>query len=177
MAPSDAADGSTGYVCALTSSQGQDRASLSLVAGSNRADLCSRASLQLRGSPYRLTEEVDRYNNHQVHSTTSEIPALRFEHARIAGNSFFRPFSIPKPYSSPKDVFCLRETRIVNGYRKISLFNHEIEMPHVPVREQVELHLIPNLPQNALEIRFWFQQKMVHSLALPLDQNLSTFQL
>lgn len=124
-----------------------------------------------------LREEVDRYNNHQVHSTTGEIPALRFEHARIAGNSFFRPFSIPKPYSSPKDVFCLRETRIVNGYRKISLFNHEIEMPHVPVREQVELHLIPNLPQNALEIRFWFQQKMVHSLALPLDQNLSTFQL
>jgi len=124
-----------------------------------------------------LREEVDRYNNHQVHSTTGEIPALRFEHARIAGNSFFRPFSIPKPYSSPKDVFCLRETRIVNGYRKISLFNHEIEMPHVPVREQVELHLVPNLPQNALEIRFWFQQKMVHSLALPLDQNLSTFQL
>jgi len=28
--------------------------------------------------------------------------------------------------------------------RRISLFNHEIEVPHVPLREKVELHLIPH---------------------------------
>ena len=34
-----------------------------------------------------LREEVDRYNNHQVHSTTKEIPAARFAKAIAAGNS------------------------------------------------------------------------------------------
>ena len=29
-----------------------------------------------------LKEEVDRYNNHQVHSTTGEVPSLRFDKAR-----------------------------------------------------------------------------------------------
>src|SRR4030042_1517401 len=71
-----------------------------------------------------LKEELDRYNNHQVHSTTGEIPRIRFANALTAGNSLFRPFALPKPYTTPKDVFCLRETRIVNGYCRISLFNH-----------------------------------------------------
>jgi hypothetical protein len=46
-----------------------------------------------------LHYELDRYNNHQVHSTTGEIPKVRFERAREAGNSFFRPFgfSIKSP--------------------------------------------------------------------------------
>jgi hypothetical protein len=64
-----------------------------------------------------LKEKVDRCNNHQVHSTTKEIPSIRFKRAKKDGNSLFRPFSLPKPCTSPKDVFCLRETRVVNGYR------------------------------------------------------------
>ena len=115
-----------------------------------------------------LRDEVDRYNNHQVHSTTGEIPSLRFEHARKSGNSLFRPFSLPKPYTSPKDIFCLRETRILNGYGLISLFNRKIDVPDVPDREDVELHLIPDLDRNALEVRIWFEQKMVHSLTFPM---------
>lgn len=122
-----------------------------------------------------LRDELDRYNNHQVHSTTGEIPSLRFENARKNGNSFFRPFSLPKPYTSPKDVFCLHGSRIVNGYRRISLFNQDIEVPHVPLREDVELHLVPDLPNNALEVRIWFQHKMVHSLTMPLGDHLSIF--
>ena len=122
-----------------------------------------------------LCDELDRYNNHQVHSTTGEIPSLRFENARKNGNSFFRPFSLPKPYTSPKDVFCLHESRIVDGYGRISLFNTDIKIPHAPLHEDVELHLIPDLPNNALEIRIWFQAKMYHSLAIPLENHLSTF--
>ena len=122
-----------------------------------------------------LRDELDRYNNHQVHSTTGEIPSLRFENARKNGNSFFRPFSLPKPYTSPKDVFCLHGSRIVDGYRRISLFNHDIEIPHVPLREDVELHLVPDLPNDALEVRIWFQHKMVHSLTMPLGDHLSIF--
>ena len=56
-----------------------------------------------------LKEELDRYNNHQVHSTTGEVPSIRFDKARKEGNSLFRPFALPKPYTSAKDVFCLRE--------------------------------------------------------------------
>lgn len=87
-----------------------------------------------------LKEEINRYNNHQVHSATGEVPSIRFEKAGKEGNSLFRPFALPKPDTSAKDVFCLREKRMVNGYRKISLFSHEIVVPNVPLREEVEVH-------------------------------------
>jgi hypothetical protein len=115
-----------------------------------------------------LKEEINRYNNHQVHSTTGEIPSIRFEKARKEGNSLFRPFVLPKPYTSAKDVFCLREKRMVNGYRKISFFNHEIEVPNVPLREEVEVHLVPDIQRDALEVRIWWENQMVHSVAHPL---------
>lgn len=115
-----------------------------------------------------LRNEVDRYNNHQVHSTTGEIPNIRFENARKAGTSLFRPFSLPKPYTSPKDVFCLRDIRTINGYRRISLFNQEFEVPNVPLRDDVELHMIPNLVKQILEVRIWWNGKFVHLIQLPL---------
>jgi hypothetical protein len=115
-----------------------------------------------------LKEELDRYNNHQVHSTTGEIPRIRFANAQAAGSNLFRPLSLPKPYTSPKDVFCLRETRVVNGYRRVSLFHHEIEVPNVPLREEVELHLTPNAARQVMDVRIWWSQKMVHSVSLPL---------
>jgi hypothetical protein len=102
-----------------------------------------------------LKEELDRYNNHQVHSTTGEIPRIRFAKAQTAGSNLFRPFSLPKPYTSLKDVFCLRETRVVNGYRRISLFNQEIEVPNVPLREEVEIHLTPNTAKQVMDVRIW----------------------
>lgn len=115
-----------------------------------------------------LQEEVKRYNDYQVHSTTGEIPRLRFENARRAGNSLFRPFALPKPYTSLKDVFCLHTTRIVNGYRKISFVGQEIEVPHVPLRETVDLHIVPDLEKRSLEVRIWWQKHMVRALHLPL---------
>lgn len=117
-----------------------------------------------------LKEEVKRYNHHQVHSVTGEVPSIRFANAGKEGNSLFRPFVTPKPYGSAKDVFCLRETRMVNGYRRISLFNHEIEVPKVPLREQVEVHLIPDPERGALEIRIWWSQQMVHRVVYPLKE-------
>jgi hypothetical protein len=116
-----------------------------------------------------LKEEVEHYNNHQVHPTTKEIPSIRFNRARKDGNSLFRPFSLPKPYTSPKDVFCLRETRVVNGYRRISLFNHTIEVPNVELYEDVDIHMIPDTAKQIIEIRIWWNDKMVHAAALPLE--------
>ena len=116
-----------------------------------------------------LHDEVDRYNNHQVHSTTGEIPSLRFEHARSSGSSLFRPFILPKPFNSPKDIFCLRETRTLNGYGFITLFNHKIDVPDVPDYEDVEIHLVPDLERDNLEVRIWYETKMVRSTTIPLD--------
>jgi hypothetical protein len=116
-----------------------------------------------------LEGEVDRYNQHQVHSTTGEIPALRFARALSSGNSLFRPFSVPKPYSSPEDVFCLRETRITNGYGRISLFNHEIRVANVPLRQEVDVHLVPDPTRDIMQVRIWFQDALAHSVDLPLE--------
>jgi len=117
-----------------------------------------------------LREELNRYNNHQVHSTTGEVPSIRFARARKEGNSLFRPFALPKPYTSTKDVFCLREKRTVNGYRRISLSNHEIVVPNVPLRDEVEAHLIPDVARGALEVRIWHDNRMVQSVAYPLKE-------
>jgi len=117
-----------------------------------------------------LKAELDRYNNHQVHSTTGEVPSIRFARARKEGNSLFRPFALPKPYTSTKDVFCLREKRTVNGYRKISLSNHEIVVPNVPLRDEVEAHLIPDVARGALEVRIWHDNRMVQSVTYPLKE-------
>jgi transposase len=116
-----------------------------------------------------LREEVDRYNHRQVHSTTQEIPSVRFNRAREEGNSLFRPLSLPKPYTSLKDIFCLKETRVVNGYRRISLHNHTIEVPRTELYEEVEIHLVPDTAKQVMEIRIWWDEKMVHSVALPLE--------
>jgi len=115
-----------------------------------------------------LRDEIDRYNNHQVHSTTREIPNIRFERALETGNSLFRKFSLPKPYTSPFDVFCLRTQRMVNGYRRISLFKNQIEIPKVPLREYVDVHMVPDTTKGVMYIRIWWKAEMVHTVSLPL---------
>lgn len=81
-----------------------------------------------------LADEVRRYNERQVHSTTHEIPILRFERAVREGHSQLTPFTLPVPFTSPKDIFCLREERIVDGYRSVSWRKHRIEVPRsVPI--------------------------------------------
>jgi len=117
-----------------------------------------------------LKDELSRYNNHQVHSTTGEVPGVRLEKARKEGNSLFRPFALPKPYTSTKDIFCLREKRMVNGYRKISVFNHDVPVPYVPLREEVEVHLVPDVARGVLEVRVWWNNRMVQSVTYPLKE-------
>ena len=123
----------------------------------------------IQGGRAVLREEIDRYNNHQVHSTTGEIPSIRFARALKEGNSLFRPFALPKPYTSPKDVFCLRERRLANAYRRISIFGQQIQVRKVLPHEEVELHLIPNQDKGILDIRVWCMNKMLQSTTLPLE--------
>jgi hypothetical protein len=116
-----------------------------------------------------LKDEVSRYNNRQVHSTTREIPGIRFEKAAARGLSLFRPFALPAPYTSPADVFCLRLTRVVSTYRRITLVKHDIPLPGVPAHEDVEVHLTPDQTTQSMTIRIWWNLKMVHTTTLPLN--------
>ncbi|MBI4322203.1 MAG: hypothetical protein HY675_27235 [Chloroflexi bacterium] len=117
-----------------------------------------------------LRDEVDRYNNRQVHSTTGQIPSIRFEEAKKRGDTLFSPFALPKPYTSTKDIFCIREHRTTDGYGKISLFNHKIPVPGVPLREQVEIHMIPDPARGTMAIRIWWERQMKHSANYPLSE-------
>ena len=114
-----------------------------------------------------LQQEIHRYNHLQVHSTTGEIPDYRFYKARKTGRNLFRPFLLPKPYRSTKDVFCLKETRVVNPYRRLTFYQEQIPLRHVPPGEEVELHLIPNTDRETVELRIWWKDKNVQSVVYP----------
>jgi len=111
-----------------------------------------------------LQEEIHRYCHLQVHSTTGEIPDYRFAKAQKTGRTLFRPFLIPKPYRSSKDVFCLKETRVVNPYRRLTFYQEEIPLRHVPPGEEVEIHLIPNIDRETIELRVWWKETIVQSV-------------
>lgn len=90
-----------------------------------------------------LEKEATRYNYRQVHSTTGEIPILRFERAMKERKSLFREFKIPSLYKSIKDIFCLRIKRKVDAYHKISIHNLKFRVHKAPLRGEVELRIAP----------------------------------
>ena len=108
-----------------------------------------------------LRYEVDRYNNHQVHSTTREIPALRFQRALNDKQSLFREFTVPPPFKSTKDIFCLRTGRTVNSYRRISINNLGLRVSGVPIGGKVQLRIVPDKESDLTEIRFWYNNRLV----------------
>jgi len=104
-----------------------------------------------------LEEEAERYNYHQVHSTTGEIPFIRFKRAQNEKKSLFRDFVIPSPYKSVKDIFCLRVKRTVDAYHKISISNIKLKVHKTPLRKQVELRIVPDEKTGIAEIRIWYK--------------------
>lgn len=116
-----------------------------------------------------LLEEVHRYNYLQVHSTTREIPVLRYEKALKEKRSLFRPFTLPPPYISPKDIFCIRHNRIADGYRKITIAGLSFQIPGIEPRSDLDLHFIPDNSKNYVEVRVWSSGKLVHTINLPTD--------
>ncbi|MFB0564760.1 MAG: hypothetical protein ACETWK_03690 [Candidatus Aminicenantaceae bacterium] len=123
---------------------------------------CARETIRTIDQARELLKaEVNRYNNHQVHSTTGEIPSLRLQRALDEKKSLFREFAVPPPFESSKDIFSLKAERIVNPYRKISFNNMEFRISGVPIRETVQLRIIPNKESGMAEIRFWCNNKLV----------------
>lgn len=108
-----------------------------------------------------LRYEVDRYNNHQVHSATQEIPMLRFERALREKRTLFREFTLRPPYESVKDIFCLRIERMVNSYRKVTINNLELKVSGAPIRGRVQLRIVPDEETGISEVRFWYDDKLI----------------
>jgi len=107
-----------------------------------------------------LNQELRRYNHHQVHSTTQEIPYLRFQRALKEKRSLFREFKIRPPFQSVKDIFCLRMDRTVDPYRRISISNLQLKVNHATPRKRVNLRIYP-LNKQISEIRFWCESKLI----------------
>ena len=78
-----------------------------------------------------------------------------------AGKSLFREFIIPPPFQSAKDIFCLRAKRRVNQYRKISFNSLELSISGVPIRELVQLRIVPDKESGLAEVRLWYKEKLV----------------
>lgn len=106
-------------------------------------------------------KEVNRYNNRQVHSTTGEIPALRFRNTLKERKSLFRQFMVPSPYQSTKDIFCLMAERVVNSYRKISFNSLELKISRAPIRERVQLSIVSDKQLGLAEIRSWYKNQLI----------------
>jgi hypothetical protein len=108
-----------------------------------------------------LKKEIYNYNYKLVHSTTKEIPMIRLDNAIRNSKSLFRPFEIPKPYKSVRDLFCLRDERKVSNYRCISFKWVEIKIPWVNPKEIVNLKVYPEIETWLIDIRIWYKWKLV----------------
>ena len=107
-----------------------------------------------------LNHELYRYNHRQVHSTTQEIPYLRFQKALKEKQSLFRAFQIKPPYQSVKDVFCFRMDRTIDPYRRISINNLQLKVNHATPGKTVNLRIYPSTLEVS-EIRFWCENKLI----------------
>ena len=116
---------------------------------------CIRENVtDIKGAQKILNQELRRYNYRQVHSTTQEVPYLRFQKAMDENNSLFREFKILPPYQSTKDIFCLRTNRTIDAYRKISINNLKLKINKAVPRENVNLRIYL-LNKSLSEVRFW----------------------
>jgi hypothetical protein len=116
---------------------------------------CARDNITLlnEGQPL-LKDLMHNYNHRWVHSTTREIPAIRFENALRSKQSLFRPFHVKPPYQNVKDIFCFRLERTADNYRTISLHTLKLKINAVNPGDVLNLRLYP-LNAATSELRCW----------------------
>ena len=122
----------------------------------------------LRGSLHKevqlILNNLDKqYNDSMVHSTTEEIPCIRFQRAIREKRSLFREFTIRPPFLSSKDIFCLRVNRMVDSYRKVSINNLELKVSGAPLHDKIQLRIIPDKESGLSEVRFWHEDEFLGS--------------
>jgi hypothetical protein len=114
----------------------------------------------IRDAQRILNHEVHRYNYKQLHSTTREVPHFSFKRALKEKKSLFREFSLKPPFQSPKDIFCLRITRSVDPYRRVSLKNLLLKVHKAVPHDRLTLRIYP-LDGPVSEIRFWRNDQLL----------------
>lgn len=124
--------------------------------------LCYREQVTtLAQANHILGQEVSAYNFRRIHSTTEEIPNQRYQRALLEKRCVFRPFRIPPPFLSTKDIFCIRMDRRVDAYRSVSVNNLKIKFNHAPIYEKVNLRIHPDTSSGLSEIRFWYKGQLL----------------
>jgi hypothetical protein len=114
----------------------------------------------IRDAQKVLDREIHRYNYRQVHSTTQEVPYLRFQRALEEKRSLFREFRVRPPYQSVKDIFCLRIERTIDSYRRISVNNLQLKVNNAVPGKRVTLRIYP-LNKDISEVRFWCENNLI----------------
>lgn len=107
-----------------------------------------------------LYKEVHEYNYKRIHSTTGQIPYLRFQEALKQNQSLFRSFKLPPGFQSAKDLFCLRIQRTTDAYRRVSLNNLLFKVNGVSHHQPLTLKIAPR-SQELAEVRFWNEDRLV----------------
>ncbi len=107
-----------------------------------------------------LAKEVYEYNHKRVHSTTGDIPIIRFNKALNAGKTLFRRFEVPSPFLSYKDIFCLKMDRTADAYRKISINHEKIKVNKLNPRNKIQLRIYP-INKTLSEVRFWRNNELI----------------
>jgi hypothetical protein len=125
---------------------------------------CYRENIRdIKEAQLILNYLVQKYNYQIVHSTTGEIPYIRFQRAIREKRTLFREFRIMPPFLSSKDIFCLRVERMVNPYRKVSINNLELKVPGAPLHEKIKLRITPDKESGISEVRFWHRDNFLGS--------------
>ena len=122
---------------------------------------CIRENVKdIRHGQRVLNYERDRYNCHQIHSTTKEIPNRRFNSALETKKSLFRSWAIPRPFLSVRDVFALRAERYIDNYHSVTIRNTKIKLSNVEPQRPVDIRVYI-LDKNFYELRFWYNGGLI----------------
>lgn len=102
-----------------------------------------------------LKELVWKYNTKWVHSTTKEIPIIKFENACKNNRSLFTPLKLTTDHQTVDDIFCLKMDRTIDSYRRVSVNGFELRVPNGMPKQIVNLKIAFDEKMKFVKIRFW----------------------
>jgi hypothetical protein len=117
-----------------------------------------------------LQKLVHTYNTRWVHSTTKEIPIVRFENALNGNCSLFKPLSIGVPNANVNDFFCLTFKRTTDGYRSLSFDGICFRLPNAKAYTETEIRIVPDLKAGLAIFRFFQGARFVEEHKVKLSQ-------
>ena len=117
-----------------------------------------------------LRHLVDSYNTRWVHSTTQEIPIVRFEKALNGNCSLFKPLAVAAPGKDQNDLFCLSFKRTTDGYRSLSFDSICFRLLNGKSYTDTEIHLAFDPKSGLVVARFWQRGSFVEEHKIKMSQ-------